>query len=28
MLSMIYGLAFGLARLPLRRRGAGRRGGG
>jgi uncharacterized protein YceK len=28
MLSMIYGLAFGLARLPLRRPGASRRGGG
>jgi uncharacterized protein YceK len=27
-MSLIYGLAFGLARLPLRRRGAGRRGGG
>ena len=28
VLSMIYALAFGLGRLPLRRRGAGRRGGG
>jgi uncharacterized protein YceK len=28
MISMIYGLAFGLGRLSLRRRGAGRRGGG
>ncbi|UCF97610.1 MAG: hypothetical protein JSV89_20925 [Spirochaetaceae bacterium] len=28
VISMIYGLAFGLGRLPARRRGAGRRGGG
>jgi hypothetical protein len=28
MISMIYGLAFGLARLPARKRGADRRGGG
>lgn len=28
VISMIYGLAFGLGRLPLRRRGVGRRGEG
>lgn len=28
VISLIYGLAFGLGRLPLRRRGSGRRGGG
>jgi len=28
VISLIYGLAFGLGRLPLRRRGSGRRGSG